>query len=737
MKHYLLLILCFCGTFAFSQPESELPLLTNQQQHGKADQAIPLKAGATFDSTFIYITDTIHLPFFDDFSTNLFQQYNSGYTGPGVTSVEQFALLDGTNIPLPANAIYSLVPTYRRYIDVAGNSFTDTNFASINIQIGSLASYPVSYNGTNVYPAFIILDTLDYPNPVDTIFVFDDVVVQDSATQFFKQLNDSLKLWLDDRVYHNYHMARNPWTIGVATFDGLDRNGYPYSFGSNGSDYADILTSKPIDLTINPISDSIYFSFLYQKQGLGEEPEANDSLILEFFNPALNLWKRVWGVSGGAVSDFRKGHVPISNPNYFANNFQFRFRNYGSLAGGLDHFHLDYVTIRKDSNLGDTLFEDYGFVYPTGSLLKDYTSVPWDHYKNNSNGKMNDSVIVVVRNGHSILANNSNGSVEISYGGNPEGSFVLTAQTLSGGQINYAPTTTYASLHDLSGGYQFDISKPGTKQTFDIRTAATVPFFDSTINDETFTQQYFANYYSYDDGTAERAYSFTGSQARLAMRFDPYEADSVIGASIHFTPTVVNAQGDLFALTIWADNNGVPGAVLYEDNLFVPKEVKYDLGNNRFVNYFFDDTVRIPVSGAFFIGWRQFDPDPLNIGLDKNNDNSQYLFYSLNGGNSWTNSTIEGTIMIRPIFSTSLNAELNVEEKQIVKENFVLFPNPAENTIEVQSSNREVQGLELFNLQGKLVRYSSNAKMEISDIPSGVYLVRPSGSEQMLRLIKK
>ena len=289
----------------------------------------------------------------------------------------------------------------------------------------------------------------------------------------------------------------------------------------------------------------------------------------------------------------------------------------------------------------------------------------------------------------------------------------------------------------MSGGYQCDISKSGTKQTFDVLSEATVPFFDSTINDETYTQQYFANYYSYDDGTAERAYTFTGAQARLAMRFVPYEADSVIGASIHFTPTVVNAQGDLFALTIWADNNGEPGAVLYEDNLFFPKEVKYDLGNNRFVNYFFDDTARVPVSGAFFIGWRQFDPDPLNIGLDKNIDNSQYLYYSLNGGNSWTNSSIEGTIMIRPIFSTSLNAELNLQEKELERENFVLFPNPAENSIEVQSSKREVDGLELFNLQGQLIRFSSNAKMEISDLPSGVYLVRPTGSDQMLRLIKK
>lgn len=734
---YILYAFLGCSFLSFGQVETEQPLLTNPQIQTSQKEVTQIKANPTFDSTFIYNTDILQLPFFDDFSKNNFQKYNAQYNDPGVTSVEVFALLNGANVPLPANSIYSLVPTYKRSVDVAGGTFTDTNFATVNIQIGSLASYPVTHNGTNVYPAYLIIDTLDYPNPLDTIFLFDNVVYQDSATQFFKQLNDPTKLWLDDRVYHNYHYAVNPWTIGVATFDGLDRNGYPYSFGSNSSNYADVLTSKPIDLSATPISDSIYFSFLYQRQGFGEEPEAGDSLTLEIFIPGLNLWKRVWGVGGGPVSDFKPVHIPIRDPNYFGANFQFRFKNYGSLAGGLDHFHLDYVSIRKDSYQADTLFEDYAFVFPTGSLLKDYTSVPWDHYKNNPAGKMNDGAVVTVRNGSDSPANNQNGSIQISYNGTTEGNVVMIGQTLSGGAINYAPNTTYASAHDVSASYQFDPSKPGTKQTFDIRTAAGAPFTNPTVNDTTYTQQYFANYYSYDDGTAERAYSFTGAQARLAMRFEPYEADSVIGASIHFTPSVVNAQGDLFALTIWADNGGTPGAVLYEDNLFFPKEVEYDLGNNRFVNYFFDDTARIPVTGAFFIGWRQFDPEPLNIGLDKNNDNSQYLYYSLNGGSSWTNSSIEGTIMLRPIFSTSLNAELNVQEKIQEEKLFVLFPNPAENTIELRSDNSEIKGMELYNLQGSLLQQTTESTLDISELPQGVYLVRPVGSEKMLRLIKK
>ncbi len=734
MKSLLFFFLGFTSII-YGQVEHESSLLTNPSLQ-KDNQRLAQKSSITFDSTFIYITDTIVLPFFDDFSKNKFQKYNANFTDAGVSSQEFFALLDGSNIPLIAGSKFSTVPTYRRYVDVANSSFSDTNFTTVNIQVGSLISYPVAYNGTALYPPYIVIDTIDYPNPLDTIYLTDNIIEQDSATQFFKQVSDPKKLWLEERAYHNYRYAKDPWTIGVATFDGLNEHGYPYSFGSNGSDYADVLTSKPINLSINTPGDSLYFSFLYQKQGFGDEPETSDSLILELFNPTLNAWKWVWSTNGGPVSDFKPVRFPVVNPDYFANGFQFRFKNYGSLTGGLDHFHLDYVTVAS-STFDDSLFRDFAFVYPTGSLLKDYTSVPWDHYKNNSAGKMNDSTLVVVRNGSNTLENNQNGSVQISYGGVVEGNFTLIAQDLSGGAINYSPKTTYFTYHDLSGGYQFDISKPGTKQTFDIRTEATAQFTDSTVNDTTYTQQYFANYYAYDDGTAERAYSFTGAQGRLAMRFNPYESDSLIGASIHFTPTVQDAEGDLFVLTVWDDNNGVPGTVLYQDNLFFPKEVQYVLGSNRFANYFFDDTTRVPVGGTFYIGWRQFDPSPLNVGLDKNIDKSENLFYSLNGGNSWTNSSIDGTVMIRPIFSTSLNAELSISEKTKPQIEYILYPNPSSGQVYLNSNFGEVEGMEIFSVQGQSVLVSTSAEADITHLQDGIYFVRPFGSQQTIRLIKK
>jgi hypothetical protein len=739
MKNILFLFL-LVSLGGFSQVEKELPLLFNQELYPAEGIKTNLKINAgTFDSTFIYTTDTLSFPFFDDFSKNHFQQYNAKFTDPGVSSIKFYSLLDLSNVPLPPNTVYSINPTYHRYVNSAAGTYTDTLFATININIGSLVSYPVVYNSTPVYPPYVIIDTIDFANPTDTVYVSDNIIEQDSATQFFKQIADPNSFWLDSKAYHNYHFAVDPWTLGVATFDGIDDKGYPYSFGSTSSDYADVLTSKPIDLSLNGVGDSVSLIFLYQKQGFGEEPEADDSLTLQFYNPVTDTWKRVWGTGGGASGNFRAVRVPLTNPDYFNTGFQMRWRNFGSLAGGLDHFHLDYVKLDQSVFVGDTLFEDFAFSYPTGSLLKDYTSVPWDHYKNNFAGKMNDKTQIVVRNGSSSSENNLDGSLVVSYNGVNEGApYVLPAQTLSGGNINYAPRTTYYSLHDFTAGYHFDETKPGTKQTFDITTTATAQFTDYPGNDTSYTKQYFANYYSYDDGTAERAYSFNVPQGRLAVRFTPYEADSVIGAMIHFVPAVVNAENELFILTVWDDNNGVPGNVLYEDNLFFPKQPIYETTNNKFVHYYFDDTTRVRVDGSFYIGFRQFDAEPLNVGLDKNLDNSTKNFYSLNGGATWTQSSISGTLMMRPIFSTSLNAELNLEEKVIITEKYILYPNPAKDRVSLKTeSGKEVEGMILFNLQGQLVRETNNNQLELNDLQSGIYFVKPFGSNQTIKLIKE
>lgn len=111
-------------------------------------------------------------------------------------------------------------------------------------------------------------------------------------------------LWADRQAFVNNTYPVIPPSIGVATLDALDANGLIYSHAETTPFGADTLTSNPIRLDYNnvyhrpmQISDSLYFSFYYQPGGasrfyppvewerIGDHPETDDSLVLEFGYP--------------------------------------------------------------------------------------------------------------------------------------------------------------------------------------------------------------------------------------------------------------------------------------------------------------------------------------------------------------------------------------------------------------------------------------------------------------------
>lgn len=736
-KITLLVFLSLLGYTSFSQGEVVGPIMSNPDLYNKSPKSNQLKADQTFDSTFIYYSDTLGMPFFDEFSKNHFQTYNANFGDPGVTSQEFFRILDNvTLVPIANDLYFTAQHTFRRIYDVETSTYIDEVFVPTQYKVGDLSSYPVNYATTDLYPPYYIYDTVGVPDVSDTVWIVGPEFYQDSATQFFKDINDPNAYWLDDNAYHNYRFAVEPRSLGVVTFDGLSSNGYPYQIGTTITNYADFLTSKPLDLSTYTDADSVYFSFLYQKQGFGDAPEASDSLVLEFYAKDLDQWKWVWSTNGGGLTDFEVGHIRLSNPDYFKDGFQFRFKNYGAMSGGLDHFHIDYVHLRALSGYQDTLFKDFAFVYPIGSALKTYTSVPWDHFKNNSTGKMTDALNLVVHNGSNLPENNQNGTVQIFYNSVLEGSFITNGQTLSGGQINYAPRTTYSSYHDLSGGYVFDITKTGDIQTFDLLATAAAQFPNLAQNDSTTGIQHFSNYYSYDDGSAEAAYGVTGTQARLAVKYTAYEADSLIGVNMHFVPSVSNVSNKLFLVTVWANNGGVPGAVIYEDEVFFPRTPVYGSERNQFVTYYFKDTMKVAVGTDYFIGWRQFDADALNIGLDNNLVNNDKIYYSVNGGISWNQSSVQGTLMIRPVYSTAIDSQLVVEETNFEENEVLIYPNPTTDMIRIQTK-MNFDELTLFNFVGQQMLTSKEKEISLSHLPSGIYFIKVSGSERLFKIIKE
>jgi hypothetical protein len=449
----------------------------------------------TIDSTFYYTSDTLNLPFFDEFSTDKFQQYNAQFNDPDVTSTLYFKLLDpSTLVPFTAAQTFTDQATFRRTFDQTTSTFTDSIFPTTAVKVADFSAFPLSFQTLSLYPPYYIYDTIGVVDTPDTVWVQNPSYVQDSARIFFATLNDPNALWLDAHAYRNDRFAVNPRSLGVVTFDGLNASGFPYAIGTTFTNTADYLHSKPLDLNGYTAADSLYFSFLVQPEGLGDVPEATDSLRLEFYAKDLGQWFHVWSMAGDTTSPFKVVHIPVKDAKYFKRGFQFRFSNYGALSGALDHFHIDYVHLRTQSNLADTLFKDFAWVYPMNTLLQDYTAVPWDHYKNTPKPFRNDFP-VVLHNGSATPENNQfPGQFTIDQAGNQLGQFTLAGSQLSNGDLNYAPNTTYASTHNISAFGSFPTSGAGNDQAFCVSGTLNVQFPNLALNDTTSFYQQFSNF---------------------------------------------------------------------------------------------------------------------------------------------------------------------------------------------------------------------------------------------------
>ena len=163
------------------------------------------------------------------------------------------------------------------------------------------------------------------------------------------------KFWADNKVYINSTIPTGLLSIGAATFDGTNQYGFPYNINYNGSDsVADVLTSRYINYVTNP--SNVYLSFMYQAGGLGELPEIEDSLVVEFWAAPDSAWEQVWAVKGNSqATDFKSVIIPVDSAKYLVDGFRFRFAAYGALNGAFDVWNIDYVQLDKNRTPSDTV----------------------------------------------------------------------------------------------------------------------------------------------------------------------------------------------------------------------------------------------------------------------------------------------------------------------------------------------------------------------------------------------
>ena len=746
--YYITFVLLLATYLSFGQ-ESLLPLRYNLQLTKQAEN----KYGAIHEQ-FIYLLDTLKLPIIDDFSTDKFKKYQANTTDANVSDTIWYRLKNGATVE-PDGTMYMLDTTFTFVYDtVPGKGFDSiilvakTPFPSTFVDVYDIDNYPVTFQNTEVWPAHNYYDSLWTGTNPDLILVEQNPdLVQDSARMYFVASipTDSADIWIDNFVFRNNTMPINPLSIGVATFDGLNENGFPYDWSSpSAQGIADYLTSKPIFLGTKTgggnytDADSIYFSFAYQSQGLGEVPEQEDSLVLEFWSPVFAQWESVWSSPGIAQTDFQIAMIPITQSKFLQDGFKFRFKNYGTLTGSLDHWHIDYVILDDFRAIDDNQMNDWAFQFPAPSLIKNYTAMPWPHYETDPYG--------LVKTDFSVQTHNSLNQAKIIQ---PSGMDLLFNNTIVS-TVNYLNTagnvpanSNFAMDYSLPSTFFFDTVLADTIATFDLQFTLSTNTTPErlTVNDTILKQQIFDSYYAYDDGTAEAAYGLVSNGAELAYKFTLPNGiqDTLRAIKICFVSSVNDVSNSLFFLQVWDDNNGQPGNLIYTTddlNLPITFTPHYNLGNNYFYEY--ELPQKVLVSGTYYVGWKQSSADRLNIGFDKNIETQSKIFY--NTGLSWNNTSFAGSLMMRPVFTSAKDYVVGfVEQKQTVEAN--IYPNPAQNQFTIEL-NKTINGkIELYDISGRLVLQKSLnhaiTNVETNNLQNGNYILILKNNQEIPLTQKK
>lgn len=546
-------------------------------------------------------------------------------------------------------------------------------------------------------------------------------------------------LWQDINVHINSSFPINPPSYGVATFDGLDSAGFPYNFMPTSYGESDLLTSQPIDLTV--VTDSVYLSFQYQPQGNGNRPETQDSLRLEFFRKADSTWVRAWGTPGAANQPFQKVMVYV-NSDFYNDKFQFRFKNFATLSGNVDHWNVDYVYLNDNRTRADTLLNDVALISNHFSLLNELTSLPWDHYKTDTIGLMVETMPVDYKNNFNITYdvfykyevsdNNGAGPVIEVYPAGIASKNAFPYSILNEPQAVYQITPFF--LNDFTFPTDDSVNKVfQIKNYFDIN-----PFVDDNQQNDTVKSfQVFGSYYSYDDGSAELGYGIQGVGAKLANQFTIKKADTLTAMQIYFNPIRDNISAESFKLTVWSSLN--PEVVVYQQNDFFFPTYSF---TDEFLLYDLATPLILP-AGTYYFGYEKITAPFLNVGYDVNTNSRNKIWYNAQG--TWLNPSSNipnGSLMLRPVFGTTGDPITSVKEHE-AKDDFKVYPNPTNNFIyfEQTTQNKQINyTVQLVDLYGRIITETNTNqtnKIEVSSASKGIYFIRFIDTETNQLIVKK
>ncbi len=504
-----------------------------------------------------------------------------------------------------------------------------------------------------------------------------------------------------------------PPTLNVVTFDGVDANGNPYS-PTDTDGPTDSLVSRPIDLTQVPVSlrNTVYLSFFFQVKGQGNQPEPEDSLLL-YFKRSDGSWQKMWPLAGDVIPQdptvFTQKLVHVPNDTaFFYDHFQFKFQAFGRQSGWYDNWNIDYVYMDKRRHANDNSFLDRALVYPPKSILNGYTAVPFKEFV------WNNEHAAFLTNSTTWIKNLESDVQPVKY------SAIITdtlnnvvLETIANDQeLVLFPNDIKEALSNVPNPAIFDLNadslfleikyfvNTGDKNLVDsiYNAGADTAFYANInlrVNDTVSSYVTIHDYFAYDDGSAEYGAGINQRDGRIAYAFFSNSSLFIDRVDIYFPNISRNQAGSPMEIFILPELRDIQNPYLG----LTTGSIQHT-GINEFVSYYFSRSIQ--VQDTFYIGFRNLADDGLwtAIGLDKNTDSGDKIYYSVDG--TWQQNTdIRGSLMIRPHFTTGFVTGINEEQRQLA-----IYPNPATDRIFIDG---RYDRLTVVDITGRQVPYQLTA----------------------------
>lgn len=525
-------------------------------------------------------------------------------------------------------------------------------------------------------------------------------------------------LWQDAKVWVNDEMALFQNSLGVATFDGLNENGFAYKENALGSDsLADVLTSAYIDL--QGLSN-VYLSFQLQEGGRGELPSNADSIVVEYWSPVTADWTQVWGQKGSGTSGpFSSIILPVQGANYLQKGFRFRFAAYGARAGAYDIWNVDYVQLDKDRNPGDTIITEPAIARAHPLIIGSgaYTSWPWWVSNASSVANRPSTLEFIYRRNGAVPS----GGWSLNLGQfRWEENGVLVQQTTA------VPVITNTQ-HNQDQTFTVSVPSAAMISFSGPTTVSTKVWFDGSAagfrsNDTVRGTLTLDNYLALDDGSAERAYAVQNVVGgRVAQKFKVGGlggSDTLKGMYFNFVDAG-EAYTSTFRMAVWApaDSGDGPGNILYmSDSLYRPFTGYY---RGDMMPYELDSSVSLNAYAEVWLGYICTSSNPMYLGLDQQRTLPSGMPRYYGDGFNWYQSLEPGVAMMRPYFRYS-PTDMAVEE---LAQDFKVYPNPSSGSLSIESPSAHYV---LRTLTGATVaagHVEGYNNLELHHLDAGLYIL--------------